>query len=74
MKCGGCGDRVVPQALVMRAQGCVWHVSCFICVVCCQPLQKGDQFVMRAGQLFCRTDYEKEMFLLQQASPRGKTL
>ncbi|CAG0914924.1 unnamed protein product [Notodromas monacha] len=32
------------------------------------PLQKGDQFVLRAGQPLCRADFEKEFFLLQQTS------
>lgn len=33
-----------------------------------QPLQKGQQYVVKAGggQLFCRTDFEKEIFLMQQ--------
>jgi LIM homeobox transcription factor 1 len=52
----------------MRAQQHVFHLPCFVCVVCCQPLQKGEQFVLRAGQLFCRQDFEKEMYLMQQAS------
>lgn len=51
----------------MRAQQHVFHLPCFVCVVCCQPLQKGEQFVLRAGQLFCRGDFEKEMYLMQQA-------
>ena len=50
----------------MRAQTQVYHMQCFVCVVCCQLLQKGDQFVLRQGQLLCRADYEKEMFMLQQ--------
>ncbi|KAJ8969111.1 hypothetical protein NQ314_001921 [Rhamnusium bicolor] len=54
--------------MVMRAQQHVFHLPCFVCVVCCQPLQKGEQFVLRAGQLFCRQDFEKEMYLMQQAS------
>lgn len=55
----------------MRAQQHVYHLPCFVCVVCCQPLQKGEQFVLRAGQLFCRQDYEKEMYLMQQAAGSG---
>lgn len=46
----------------------VYHVGCFACVACMQPLQKGQQYVVKAGggQLFCRTDFEKEIFLMQQ--------
>lgn len=50
----------------MRAQNFVFHLPCFVCCVCCQPLQKGEQFVMRSGQLFCRHDFEKDMYLSQQ--------
>jgi LIM domain len=58
---------------VMKAQTHVFHLRCFVCTVCCQQLQKGDQFVIKAGQLFCRADYEKELYMMQQASPRGQT-
>ncbi|KAJ3663718.1 hypothetical protein Zmor_007945 [Zophobas morio] len=68
VKCSRCGDRLLPHEMVMRAQQHVFHLPCFVCVVCCQPLQKGEQFVLRAGQLFCRQDFEKEMYLMQQAS------
>lgn len=57
----------------MKAQTHVFHLRCFVCTVCCQQLQKGDQFVIKAGQLFCRADYEKELYMMQQASPRGQT-
>ncbi|XP_076265123.1 LIM homeobox transcription factor 1 alpha [Rhynchophorus ferrugineus] len=66
VKCSRCGDRLLPHEMVMRAQQHVYHLPCFICVVCCQPLQKGEQFVLRAGQLFCRQDFEKELYLMQQ--------
>ncbi|CAG2059051.1 unnamed protein product, partial [Timema podura] len=73
VKCSRCGDRLLPHEMVMRAQSHVFHLQCFVCVVCCQPLQKGEQFVLRAGQLFCRQDFEKEMYLMQ-ASPSGDDL
>ena len=28
-------------------------------------LQRGDQYVLRAGQLICRTDFEKELYMMQ---------
>lgn len=49
----------------MRAQQYVFHIQCFVCVMCCQPLQKGEQYVIRAGQIFCRQDFEKEMYIMQ---------
>ncbi|XP_060066017.1 LIM homeobox transcription factor 1-alpha-like [Ylistrum balloti] len=62
--CNGCGMFVSPSELVMRAQGYVYHLQCFMCIECGQQLQKGDQFVIRDGQLFCRLDYEKEFHML----------
>lgn len=50
----------------MRAQNFVFHLPCFVCCVCCQPLQKGEQFVLRSGQLFCRHDFEKDMLYMSQ--------
>lgn len=49
----------------MRTQEAVFHLRCFLCVVCGGRLQKGDQFVVKQGQLFCRPDYEKEVEMLQ---------
>lgn len=66
VKCSRCNDRLQPNDMVMRAQNYVFHLQCFACCVCCQPLQKGEQFVMRSGQLFCRHDFEKDMYLSQQ--------
>ncbi|XP_065225446.1 LIM/homeobox protein LMX-1.2 isoform X2 [Planococcus citri] len=68
VKCTRCGVTILPQEMVMRAQDYVYHLPCFICIMCCQPLQKGEQFVLRGGQLFCRPDYENEMLLVQQSS------
>jgi LIM homeobox transcription factor 1 len=60
---------VGPEELVMRAQDSVFHLRCFVCVVCGGRLQKGDQFVIKQGQLFCRPDYEKEVEMLQGYAP-----
>ncbi|KAJ9596893.1 hypothetical protein L9F63_012074, partial [Diploptera punctata] len=64
-KCLGCSERIGPEELVMRALDSVFHLRCFVCVVCGIRLQKGDQFVIKQGQLFCRPDYEKEVEMLQ---------
>nr|CAD7455271.1 unnamed protein product [Timema tahoe] len=64
-KCLGCSERISPEELVMRALDSVFHLRCFVCVVCGARLQKGDQFVIKQGQLFCRPDYEKEVEMLQ---------
>lgn len=52
----------------MRAGSLAFHLPCFGCFICGRPLQKGDQFVVRAGQLLCRADLEKDLFLIQSAS------
>lgn len=74
VKCSRCSNRLLPHEMVMRAQQHVFHLECFTCIACFQPLQKGDQFVLRGGQLFCRTDFEKEMYLMQQASPTDEDM
>ncbi|BES98580.1 LIM domain [Nesidiocoris tenuis] len=68
-KCLGCGEAIETNELVMRASEAVFHIRCFLCVVCGVRLQKGDQFVVKQGQLFCRPDYEKEVEMFQGSFP-----
>ncbi|XP_078721704.1 LIM homeobox transcription factor 1-beta [Lampetra fluviatilis] len=68
-KCAGCMGSVAPSELVMRALESVYHLGCFSCCVCERPLRKGDEFVLKEGQLFCRPDYERERDMLSSASP-----
>lgn len=49
----------------MKTLDNVFHIQCFVCVVCGSRLQRGEQFVIKQGQLFCRPDYEKEVEMLQ---------
>ncbi|XP_055603281.1 LIM/homeobox protein LMX-1.2 isoform X2 [Uranotaenia lowii] len=64
-RCLGCGEKIGADELVMRALDNVFHLKCFICVVCGIRLQKGDQYVIKQSQLFCRPDYEKEVEMFQ---------
>lgn len=65
-KCYRCCERISPEELVIRVRDTyVFHVNCFACCSCNQPLQKGDQFAFRGGQLMCRLDLEKETYLAQ---------
>lgn len=64
-RCLGCGDRIGSDELVMRTVDNVFHLKCFACVVCGCQLQKGEQYVVKQSQLFCRSDYEKEVEMLQ---------
>lgn len=65
VKCDRCGVVLSPHDLVMRTMAYIFHLGCFQCVMCGQPLQRGDQYVLRAGQLICRTDFEKELYMMQ---------
>ena len=64
-RCLGCTEKISSDELVMRAVDNVFHLKCFLCVVCGVRLQKGDQYVVKQSQLFCRPDYEKEVEMLQ---------
>lgn len=64
-KCLGCSEKIGPDELVMKTLDNVFHLSCFVCVVCGSRLQRGEQFIIKQGQLFCRPDYEKEVEMLQ---------
>ncbi|XP_067642860.1 uncharacterized protein [Eurosta solidaginis] len=64
-RCLGCGHRIASDELVMRTFDNVFHLKCFACVVCGGLLKKGEQYVIKQGQLFCRLDYEKEVEMLQ---------
>uniref|UniRef100_A0A452S6T6 LIM zinc-binding domain-containing protein n=1 Tax=Ursus americanus TaxID=9643 RepID=A0A452S6T6_URSAM len=72
VKCGGCFEAVAPNEFVMRAQKSVYHLSCFCCCVCERQLQKGDEFVLKEGQLLCKGDYEKERELLSLGCLNGR--
>ncbi|XP_062972934.1 LIM homeobox transcription factor 1-alpha [Elgaria multicarinata webbii] len=69
VKCSNCFEAIAPSEFVMRAQKSVYHVGCFCCCVCEKKLQKGDEFVLKEGQLLCKSDYEKERELLSLVSP-----
>ncbi|XP_069465486.1 LIM homeobox transcription factor 1-beta [Ambystoma mexicanum] len=68
-KCSGCMEKIAPTEFVMRALESVYHLSCFCCCVCERQLRKGDEFVLKEGQLLCKSDYEKEKDLLSSVSP-----
>ncbi|XP_035910609.1 LIM homeobox transcription factor 1-beta [Anopheles stephensi] len=60
--CYGCGERIAPSELVMRAKHLVYHLHCFLCYTCNRPLQKGEPFSLRAGKLICQHDLEKDFY------------
>lgn len=67
-KCLGCSEKITAADYVMRASDYIFHLRCFVCVVCCARLQKGDQCVIKQGQLFCKPDYEKEVDMMNDFS------
>lgn len=52
----------------MRSLDNVYHLHCFACVACGRQLEKGEEYVPRAGRIFCRPDFEKELALMQMSS------
>uniref|UniRef100_UPI0037E7A36C LIM/homeobox protein LMX-1.2-like isoform X3 n=1 Tax=Semicossyphus pulcher TaxID=241346 RepID=UPI0037E7A36C len=67
-KCSGCLEKIAPTEFVIRALESVYHLGCFCCCVCERQLLKGDEFVLKDGQLLCKSDYEREKELLSTAS------
>ncbi|MBN3310201.1 LMX1A factor, partial [Amia calva] len=68
-KCSSCLKAVGASELVMRVLEQVFHVDCFCCCECERRLRRGDEFVLKEGQLLCRSDYEKERDMLSAISP-----
>uniref|UniRef100_A0A3P8SYV4 PDZ and LIM domain 5b n=1 Tax=Amphiprion percula TaxID=161767 RepID=A0A3P8SYV4_AMPPE len=52
--CGRCQQKILGE--VMNALKQTWHVSCFVCVACQQPI-RGNMFHMEDGQPYCEKDY-----------------
>lgn len=67
----GCNKRINSEEFVMRTASNVFHLKCFTCVVCGSQLQKGEQYVVKQSQLFCRNDYEKEVEMLKSYNGNG---
>ncbi|XP_038114638.1 LIM homeobox transcription factor 1-beta [Culex quinquefasciatus] len=61
-ECYGCGERIAPNEMVMRAKNHVFHLNCFLCYTCNRPLQKGEPFSLKSGKLICQHDLEKDMY------------
>jgi LIM homeobox transcription factor 1 len=61
--CSRCGDRIQPDELVMKVPPHAYHLHCFVCCICHKPLQKGEHFSIKSGQLICQHDLEKDYYL-----------
>ncbi|XP_036972111.1 PDZ and LIM domain protein 5b isoform X1 [Acanthopagrus latus] len=52
--CARCQQKILGE--VMNALKQTWHVTCFVCVACQQPI-RGNMFHMEDGQPYCEQDY-----------------
>uniref|UniRef100_A0A3B5L896 PDZ and LIM domain 5b n=1 Tax=Xiphophorus couchianus TaxID=32473 RepID=A0A3B5L896_9TELE len=52
--CASCNQKILGE--VMNALKQTWHVSCFVCAACHQPI-RGNTFHMEDGQPYCERDY-----------------
>lgn len=65
IKCSVC-NQLVKRELIMRVLGNIYHLRCFLCSLCGHPLQRGDQFIIRHGQLICSMDFDRDPMSLHQ--------
>lgn len=49
--------------MVMKVRNFNFHLNCFVCWICGQRLQKGDQYILRSQRLFCKHHIENEYYL-----------
>ncbi|XP_041666559.1 PDZ and LIM domain protein 5b isoform X2 [Cheilinus undulatus] len=54
--CARCNQKILGE--VMNALKQTWHISCFVCCACYQPI-RGNMFHMEDGQPYCEQDYYK---------------
>ncbi|XP_035039846.2 PDZ and LIM domain protein 5b isoform X5 [Hippoglossus stenolepis] len=52
--CSRCSQKILGE--VMNALKQTWHVSCFVCTACQQPI-RGNTFHMEDGQPYCERDF-----------------
>jgi len=75
VRCSRCLQLIPSHELVMRAVNQIYHVRCFVCVVCGRQLNKGDQFVLSTDSLiYCRLHYEHRYVTFLQLSPGSNDL
>ncbi|XP_053734113.1 PDZ and LIM domain protein 5b isoform X3 [Synchiropus splendidus] len=54
--CANCSQKILGE--IMNALKQTWHVYCFVCVACQQPI-RGNTFHMEDGEPYCEMDYYK---------------
>ncbi|KAL2740897.1 LIM homeobox transcription factor 1-beta-like isoform X1 [Vespula maculifrons] len=63
VKCARCMERISCSEMVMRVAGLIFHMECFACCMCGQPLQRGAHYILRQGQPICIQDLEHELYM-----------
>ncbi|EFO82892.1 CRE-CEH-14 protein [Caenorhabditis remanei] len=60
-KCASCTEGIVPDHVVRKASGHIYHVECFTCFICKRTLETGEEFYLIAddARLVCKDDYEQ---------------
>ena len=56
-KCSGCSFGISPTDLVRKTKDSVYHLSCFVCLVCHKKLTTGDHCYNLEGKFVCKDDY-----------------
>lgn len=56
-KCAKCSMCFSKTDLVMRARNKIYHVECFRCAVCARQLTRGEEFVIKFDDLFCKVNF-----------------
>uniref|UniRef100_H2YJ80 LIM zinc-binding domain-containing protein n=1 Tax=Ciona savignyi TaxID=51511 RepID=H2YJ80_CIOSA len=54
--CLKCNKPIFEEAF--RALNCQWHLACFVCAACGQPMYDGV-FHMEGGKVYCDTDHQR---------------
>ncbi|CAL2050549.1 unnamed protein product [Caenorhabditis brenneri] len=60
-KCAACSEGIIPDHVVRKASGHIYHVECFTCFICKRVLETGEEFYLIAddARLVCKDDYEQ---------------
>ncbi|XP_011496441.1 PREDICTED: LIM homeobox transcription factor 1-beta-like isoform X2 [Ceratosolen solmsi marchali] len=71
VKCARCQQKIDCNDLVMRMpvqsvngrpDGPVFHVACFVCCICGDPLLRGAHFILRHGQPLCKREFPNDIY------------
>lgn len=77
-KCARCQQKIESSDLVMkvpiqsinnRPDSSIFHVECFVCCICNDPLLRGAHFILRQGLPLCKREFHNDIFNMN--SPQG---